>query len=120
MKKFILIFCFITFYSFSQGIELPKINNVEELMKAEKPAPVAKTIVSDTSDYGMNLDMFRPKTETKPRFDDYTDKPAVVKVEKEQIFNTPITSVTSNNYNSIIFTLIFIVLLVILLKLIYK
>ena len=90
-------------------------------MKAEKPATPSKTTnVSDTSDYGMHLDMFRPKTETKPRFDNYTDKPAVVKVENEQIINNPTTPVTSNNYNSIIFTLIFIVLLIILLKLIYK
>lgn len=77
--NFIIILHFITLFSYSQDgylpsqeIELPKINKVEELMKAEKLQRSTQPVEDVDSDYGMNLDMFRPKLEQKQRFDDFT------------------------------------------------
>lgn len=93
-KLFLLltVYTLSTFSLYSQGIDLPKKSNTEDLMKAEKPAPKA----TDTSDYEMNLDAFSPKTETKPRFEEYTNS------RPEEVYNTKSDHTKEVNYKNYI------------------
>lgn len=53
-------------------IDLPKIDNRPLLMMAEKLQRNTQKLDSSNSDFGMNLDVFSPKTKEKLRFDNFT------------------------------------------------